>query len=226
MNAADQRRLTPWLIALCLVLAALWLIFLAGVGRGIHWAPSAASRSLPTAQQSVSTGAPVPLKRDAEIWQRPLFTADRQPMPVASGNGEQTTSLKHLQLTGVILAPGMHMALLTDRGDGHTVRVLEGQHLAHSSWMLKTLKPRSAEFAGDGQVTRLQLKVTPDQDDAVSAATAPHPVRFLRPDNKPPASGRTPVREKPDADNKQRIKVIKARVEQRRRQQAAHAGDH
>jgi general secretion pathway protein N len=38
MNAAAQRRLTAPLAATVLLLGLLFLLFLAGVGRGVHWA--------------------------------------------------------------------------------------------------------------------------------------------------------------------------------------------
>lgn len=220
MNAADQRRLTPWLAALCLLLVGVWLVLLFGVGRGIRWAPPGAAQPLPMARQPARAGAVSPLKHYAEIWQRPLFTTNRQPAAVAADNGASTVSLDNLELTGVILAPGMHMALLTDRSDGHTVRVREGEHLAHGNWLLKTLKPRSAEFVDSGQVTRLQLKVP--AGNAVAPASEPSATQAAAPAR--PAPQRKQPATRPQTQ--QRIQALKERIEQRRRQQAAHAGDH
>ncbi|HET7662957.1 MAG TPA: hypothetical protein VFK31_04885 [Rhodanobacteraceae bacterium] len=216
MNAADQRHLTPWLAGLCLVLVAVWLILLSGAGRGIQWAPPGAAQPLPMAQHPTRAGAAPPLKHYAEVWQRPLFTTNRQPAAVAADKGASSVSLDNLELTGVILAPGMHMALLTDRSDGHTVRVIEGEHMAHSSWLLKTLKPRSAEFVDNGQLTRLDLKVPTGAGTTTSA-------------NTPATTPAAPPRSKPAARSQpqtQRIQALKERIEQRRRQQAAHAGEH
>lgn len=220
MNAADQRHLTPWLAGLCLVLAAAWLTLLSGVGRGVTWKPPGDAQALPMAQHATRAGVTPPLKHYAEVWQRPLFTSNRQPAPVAADKGGSSVSLDNLELTGVILAPGMRMALLTDRSDGHTVRVREGEHLAQGSWLLKTLKPRSAEFADSGQLTRLQLKV-PTGNGAATPDTTPTPP--------PPNRGKPVATSRPrpsDTARTQRIQALKARIEQRRRQQAAHAGDH
>lgn len=218
MNAADQRHLTPWLAGLCLVLVAVWLILLFGVGRGIHWAPPGAAQPLPMAQHPTRAGAAPPLKHYAEIWQRPLFTTNRQPAAIATDKGASSVSLDNLELTGVILAPGMHMALLTDRSDGHTVRVIEGEHMAHSNWLLKTLKPRSAEFADNGQLTRLDLKV-PTGGGTTTPANTP----AAAPAAPPPPRSKPAARPRPQT---QRIQALKERIEQRRRQQAAHAGEH
>lgn len=221
MNAADQRRLTPWLVVLCLLLAGVWLVLLFGTGRDIRWAPPGAAQPLPMARQPTRVGVVSPLKHYAEIWQRPLFTTNRQPAAVAADNGASSVSLDNLELTGVILAPGMHMALLTDRSDGHAVRVREGEHLAHGNWLLKTLKPRSAEFVDNGQVTRLQLKVP--AGNAVAPASGPSPAAPAAAPTRP-----APQRSQPTArpQTQQRIQALKERIEQRRRQQAAHAGDH
>lgn len=225
MNAADQRRLTPWLGVVCVLLVVLWLAFAFGLGRGIHWLPPGTARPLPQARHAARTLAAPPLQRAAEVWQRPLFTSDRKPAPVAASAGGSAVTLNDLALTGVILAPGMHIALLTDRGDGHTVRVREGEHLAHGSWLLKTLKPRSAEFVNNGQVTRLPLKV-PEGKGGVSEVSAPAPVATSsRMRVRPAQAHPTPAPARQHAD-KQRIQALKARIEQRRRQQAAHAGEH
>ena len=37
MNAANQRQLTPWLVALVVLLGAVLLLLLAGIGRGARW---------------------------------------------------------------------------------------------------------------------------------------------------------------------------------------------
>ncbi len=227
MNAADQRRLTPWLAALCLLLAAAWLALLSGFGRNIEWLPPGAGRSLPSARPPGHAGSPPPLENDAEVWLRPLFTTDRRPAPVAAGQG-QPASLENLELTGVILAPGMHMALLTDRADGRTVRVREGDALGHGGWVLRTLKPRSAEFVDNGQVTRLQLKVP--AGGAPAAAGSADAAAGQRSGPATPVPRRKPA-DRPDehrsgAAGPERVQALKIRIEQRRRQQATHAGDH
>lgn len=218
MNAADQRRLTPWLIAICVVLAALWVALLAGIGRGVRWDAPGTPKPLPTTHHA-AIDAPPPLAHYAVVWQRPLFTTTRQPALETAGDGSKV-SLDNLELTGIIMAPGLHMALLRDRSDGHGVRVREGAHVAHGNWVLQTLKPRSAVFVDHGRHTRLTLKAAA-HDAAAQASTASTAAR-------PPAASSSSRHQQAAAKAAQhaRMKAIKQRIEQRRRQQAAHAGDH
>lgn len=221
MNAADQRRLGPWLIGLCLLLAVLWVTLLAGVGRGIHWEAASAPQPLPSTKHADGADAAPPLKQYAEVWQRPLFTTDRKPVPVSASSDSEDVSLDNLQLTGVILAPGMRMALLSDPDDGRTIRVAEGAQVASGDWSLQTLEPRSATFAGHGRVIHLQLKVAA-RDVAENATTGdtgtPGQGRPL------PNSSDAPA-ESPDASAKARAEVLRKRIKQRRRKQATQAGE-
>jgi general secretion pathway protein N len=218
MNAADQRRLTPWLVALCVALAALWVVFVAGMGRGVHWKTPGAPHPLPKTQRAALDPL-APLKHYAVIWQRPLFTTTRRPTPEAAGRHGARTTLDNLELTGVIMAPGLHIALLRDRKDGHGVRVREGAHLAHGDWVLDTLKPRSAVFVDHGRRTRLILQTPAHAATAVSGAST-----IVRAHPALPAPARPSSAA--NAAQQARVKAIKQRIEQRRRQQAAHAGDH
>jgi general secretion pathway protein N len=221
MNAADQRRLTPWLAALGVLLAALWAVFLAGIGRGVRWKTPGTPHALPTAHQA-GIAAPPPLKDYAAIWQRPLFTTTRRPAPETGDHQSSRVSLDNLELTGVIMAPGLHIALLRDRRDGHGVRVREGAHLADGDWVLDTLQPRSAVFVDDGRRTRLTLKaatgnaVAQTGSSATAAQAEPAASQHA---SQPPSSAA-------NAAQRARVKAIKQRIEQRRQQQAAHAGDH
>lgn len=218
MNAADQRRLTPWLVAACVVLAAVWMSLAVGLGRGVHWKPPGVSHPLPAASHAAAVPAP-PLADYTQIWQRPLFTITRQPAPEAASGG-QNAGLGNLELTGVILASSLHMALLRDRKDGHGMRVREGTHLGGSNWVLETLKPRSAVFTDHGRRTHLTLETT--EHDAPTQTDTPGGT--LRAKTTAVASPSTAHH--PSAQQHARIESLKKRIEQRRRQQAAHAGDH
>lgn len=251
MNAADQRAMTPWLGALCVLLAAVLLLLLTGIGRGVHWDVPAGSAALPAASSSPVPGVAPPLQRYAEIWQRPLFNVDRRPLP--ESDGDAAVTLGDLQLTGIIITPDLRMALLRDRNNGREVRVREGGRLPSGGWTLQTLKPRSAVFAGNGQRTELPLTVaahidgnrgTDDSSAKPGTYTPPPPAAtpVLR-RSAPPATPRTarPAAHKPDATlrppaasstqdpaagaaQKARIQALKQRIEQRRRQQAASDG--
>lgn len=157
MNAAGQRRLTPVLAAVAAVLAALVAALLLGVGQGVRWDAPGTPEPLPAARP-VAMPAPTPLVRFAEVWQRPLFMADRKPAAVADA-GDDTGNIGDLELTGIIVTPGLRMALLRDRSKDTTVRVKEGTALADGHWTLASLTPRSAIFESGGERRELTLKV-------------------------------------------------------------------
>ena len=70
MNAAQQRRLTPVLAGVVVLLGILLLVLLGGVGRGTRWAPPRTLPALPSAERSLivrppASGAPARRARRA-----------------------------------------------------------------------------------------------------------------------------------------------------------------
>lgn len=156
MNAAAQRRLTAPLSVAVLLLGVLFLVLLAGIGRGVRWAPPRAVAPLP-AQHAATLPPPVPLERYAPVWQQPLFDPDRKPVAHAASGGGQ---LGDMQLTGILLTPTLRMALLHNKreGDnGQELRVREGTRLPDGSWTLVEVRPRSAVFDSSSGRVELQL---------------------------------------------------------------------
>jgi len=182
MNAAGQRRLTPLLVAVAVALGVVCAAFVAGVGRGVQWDDAGTPEPLPPVRP-LAMPPPSPLARFSEVWQRPLFMADRK--PVAATDGEDASSnIGELELTGIIMTPGLRMALLRDRGKDTTVRVKEGTALADGHWTLTSLTARSAVFDNGGEHRELTLKV------AAPEALAKTPAR----PGVPGAPGQVPAR--------------------------------
>jgi len=154
MNAANQRQLTPLLIALVVVLGAVLLLLLAGIGRGAQWDAPRSLAPLPPAGNPANLPQPVPLQQFALVWQKPLFSPDRKPVARAADGG---SNLGDLELTGIILTPGLRMALLHDRNGDKQVRLREGEALPDGSVKLVELHPRSALF--DSPAGRTELKL-------------------------------------------------------------------
>jgi general secretion pathway protein N len=159
MNAAAQRRLTPVCAAAVAVFGIAFLSLLFGVGRGVTWDAPRTTPPLP-AMHSVALPTPPALQTYAQTWEHPLFSSDRKPM--VSNGGSEGVSIGDLQLTGVIITPTLHMALLgsahpTKDDPGQDVRVREGAMLPDSSWKLIKVLPRSAIFASSSGRTELKL---------------------------------------------------------------------
>lgn len=158
MNAAGQRRLTPLLGGAVVVLVIVLGVIASGVGTGVQWDDAGTPEPLPAARP-VTLPPPAPLARFAEVWQRPLFMADRKPV-AATGDDDTSSNIGELELTGIIMTSGLRMALLRDRGKDATVRVKEGSALEDGHWTLSSLTPRSAVFDNGGEHRELTLKVS------------------------------------------------------------------
>jgi general secretion pathway protein N len=160
MNAASQRRLTPSLAVIVAVFGVLLMSLLFGMGRGVKWAPPRTTPPLPPVR-SVALPMPPALNTYAQVWQHPLFSSDRK--PIVTTGGSEGVSLGDLRLTGVILTPKLHMALLgpahdNNKGDdSEEVRVREGAMLPDGNWKLIKVLPRSAIFASPSGRTELKL---------------------------------------------------------------------
>lgn len=174
MNAAGERMLTRWLLAGVLLagLGLLWL--LAGGDRRVHWSPPGPLPPMPAQAASVPAATVPALLRFSAIWQRPLLSPDRQPLQ-PRGEGRR---LGDLELTGVIISPGLKLALLRPRpGSGPAgaasaaggLRVALGARTPDGGWQLTRLEPRQAWFSRDGRQLRLALMPAA----AASVATRP-----------------------------------------------------
>jgi general secretion pathway protein N len=210
VNASDQRQLTPVLMIACVLSAVLLAGVLAGWGRNVWWATSAgADASLPVVQGPRSASPP-PLEHFAEIWQRPLFNSDRRPAVAKAAPATDTASLNDFELTGILLTPSLRMALLHDRNN-HTWRLREGVALP-GGWTLDALEARRAVFKQGGRRAELLLPLTESEtpEQSVLQPVAPTPTQ----------SGAGSSKSAQDA----RIQALKARIEQRRRQQQSSHG--
>lgn len=154
MNAANQRRMTPVLASILLLLGAGLVLLHAGVGRKLHWLAPRALAPLPPAVERANLPAAVPLAQFALVWQKPLFSPDRKPVArAAAGDG----NLGDLELTGIILTPDLHMVLLRDKHAGRQLRLREGESLPDGSVTLVEVRQRSALFDAAGGRTEMKL---------------------------------------------------------------------
>jgi general secretion pathway protein N len=153
MNAANQRRLTPVLISVVVVLGVVTLALFGGVGRKVHWGAQRSTTSLPPAIHKDLPKA-IPLDEFSIVWQKPLFSPDRKPI---ARNADGGTALRDLDLTGVILTPGLHMALLHDKNGDRQIRLREGESMPDGGVKLLEVRSRSAFFDSPSGRTELKL---------------------------------------------------------------------
>ncbi len=225
MNATDRRRLTPALGIACALLALVLIALWAGLGRGVHWDDSAEPARLPPLKAAPPPPSAVPLQDFADVWEHPLFSPDRKPIPGSADNGQAADS-NNLELTGVVILPGLRMALLREKSSGRTLRVREGQSAGGATVI--EVKPRSAVVEAGGARSELVLKpgAAPTAEAEDNAAAGPTPFETVPaqegaiPQAAPDAAAPVPV-QPIGADA--RARMLKARIEQRRRQAAARA---
>ena len=223
MIAADRRRMTPVLGAACALLALACIALWAGAGKGVRWDDDASPPPLPPARAAVAAPEVPSLQTYAVVWERPLFSPDRRPIPGAGGSGASADS-GDFELTGVIIEPGLHMALLRQKSTGRTLRVREGAAAGNGPLVVE-VKPRSVVIDAGGSRSELPLKAGPAPapgagvDNAQPAATASDDGGEVVQQNDAP-SPNAGMQDSSDAgaSAQARLRALKARIEQRRRQ--------
>jgi general secretion pathway protein N len=240
MNAAAQRSLTPVFGITVVVFGVLLLCMLFGVGRGVQWDPPRVTPPLPAAHP-VTLPTPPALPTYAQTWDHPLFSSDRKPI-VSSGGESGGVSLGDLQLTGIILTPALHMALLgpahpdnnNKSDDGQEVRVKEGANVPDTSWKLIKVLPRSAVFASSSGRTELKLPAGAPIDQPVSNKGMPGAIPMNGPPGAPPQNHAMPPPPPPggpmppnNGPQAERLQKLRAAILRQRSQQAGNAqGEH
>ncbi|MEO8809541.1 MAG: hypothetical protein ABI386_04775 [Rhodanobacter sp.] len=154
MNAAHQRRLTPLLGGIAVVLAVVLVVLLGGVGRGVRWSAPRTLPPLPPPGNTADLPQPKSLQQFSVVWQKPLFNPDRKPMAHAAAGG---SNLGDLELTGIIITPDLRMALLHDKKANAEIRLRQGATLPDGSVTLFEVHQRSAVF--DSSAGRTELKL-------------------------------------------------------------------
>ncbi|HJP99879.1 MAG TPA: hypothetical protein VJ862_15090 [Rhodanobacteraceae bacterium] len=229
MNAADRRRLTPIAAVVAVILAALLITLWAGVGSSAHWHDTAVSAELPRAEPTAKPPDVAPLEEYREVWQHPLFSPTRS--PEAAGGGSESSG--DLQLTGVIMLPGLKMAMLHDNTTGTDYRVIEGQPPRQGPALI-ALQPRSAVVEAGGARLHLTLHPGPAGGSGAGAAeagssaededTQPAPEHSAGEDTSAMVSRRgagetaaSGMSEAGAASAEARARMLRARIEARRR---------
>ncbi len=160
----DEVAPRTWLLAAVAGWALLaWVLALAGMGGHAALLDDDASLLQPLPQSRPSPPDRLgPLDQYGEIATRPLFADDRRPHPFslqADEDEDQDNGFDYM-LTGVLITPQLHMAIVQPTQGGDSVRVkLDTAADEIPAWRLVQLDARSAIFEGPEGRKTLELRV-------------------------------------------------------------------
>lgn len=228
---ADTASGSAHLLTLALATLAGWaaltaLVVYAGLGGRytLHPDDPSLAAALPEVNLARAETRLGPYDDYAVIGARPLFNADRLPLPDEAETGtegeaeEEAAQPLDVTLTSVVLTKDVGIALLTDNKTKETqsVRVggtLEGEQ---SGWKLAQLEPRRAIFEGPTGRTEVELRVFDG-----SGGQSPTPMG--RTDETAGEGEAKPAEEPEEMTPETRAEMIRARIEERRRQMREEA---
>lgn len=233
MSAASQRLPTLLLGAFTLWSLLVAIVVYAGLGARYSLHPDDASR-VPELPQLDLSRAQTPLgalDEYAQVGERPLFNADRRPIPLpeAAADGAQPPPAAPLDvvLTSVILSGEVKIAIVLDKKSNKSTSVRVGGSLEgeQSGWKLIELGARKAVFEGPTGRSDVEMRVYDgtggEAPTAVASATSTEEaaptgnVAAADPNNPAtPESAQTP---------ESRAELIRRRIEERRRQMREEA---
>ncbi len=222
MGIQAAKLLTVTLAGACGLLLLLALLLQVGLGRGYHWL-SADDDAVCGTRASNIDRVPFKLPPETSFAQtdaRPLFNEDRKPtpdVPVEAGPPPAPAVPLNVSLTGVILTPQLHLAMIHDNSKNDSAAIKEGMPLPGDlgGWTLTRVKERSAIFkesAGDEVEVELSTAVASPKPGAQARAGAPAAGAMPQ----PPGSRPNPAMAKPPDGNQ--AEQLQRRIEERRKQ--------
>ena len=161
----NRRTLYP-LLAGCLIFGAITFVELAPDGSADTVLPAAAPRA-----NAAPAAHPKQNARVEELLEtalaRPLFSSTRRPSQSATDDGAGDTDLSDKRLTGIVTAPGRHLAIFAV-SDAKPLILSEGE--AVSGWRINSIAPLEVSLSGPtGNKT---LRPQPDPKLAQSSGAA------------------------------------------------------
>lgn len=155
------------LLAGCLIFGAITFVELAPDGSEDTVLPAAAPRAdvAPAAHRQQNSRVDELLET---ALARPLFSSTRRPPQSAADDGAANTNLSDKRLTGIVIAPGRHIAIFAVT-DGKPLTLGEGESL--SGWRIDTIGPVEVSLSGPGGNKTLRPK--PDPNLAQPSGTLP-----------------------------------------------------
>ena len=190
MKSRFSHLLTLALAGACGLLLLVLVLFQFGAGRGYRWWPADVADALaPNDQLDRSTFKLPAWGEFADVNTRPLFNEDRKPTPPQPPDGPSSDTKPvpklNVTLSGVVLTPKVHIAMIVEEGKTSSSAVREGHALPGelAAWSLIKVKPRGATFkstAGEEVEKELIAKgngLKPPPPPTSPAPVAPNPAQ-------------------------------------------------
>ena len=223
MNMRGVKLSTVVLAGICGVLLLLALVMEAGFGRGYRWLSRDDSAPLAAAGIDREPFKLPPESAYAATDARPIFNEDRKPTPeVPEGDipPPPPSVPLNISLTGIVLTPQLHMALIQDKSKNTTIALKEGMPMPgdQGGWTLTEIKKRSAIFketSGDEVEVELSTAVASQNPSTQPGKPANRQAAAGTGGAKPPAP--TPAASG-NAGNPQAAEQLQRRIEERRKQ--------
>lgn len=228
--ASAQQRLPTLLLAAIAGWSAIVLVCVyAGLGSRYSLHPDDASRvpELPRVDLSRAQNPLQSLEDYAVVGERPLFNADRRPLPPPDDPTASTAEAPppppplDVLLTSVVLSGEIKLAIVQDKksNTSQSVRVGEAMKGDLSSWKLVELGPRKAVFDGPTGRSDVELRVFDGSGGEPPTAVAAPEIASSAATTDPSATPATENSQTPEA----RAELIRRRIEERRRQMREEA---
>jgi general secretion pathway protein N len=228
MSTQAAKLFSAILAGACAVLLLLALAMQFGFGRGYSWLrPDADSANVADVAIDKTPFKLPPQTQFADTTVRPLFNDDRKPTPDTPDTPDVPPPPKvplNIALTGIILTPQLHLAMVHDKLKNADLALKEGMPMDgdQGGWTLTKINPRSAVFREtSGEEVEVELSTAvagPIPAANVRAGTqtrvAPHPPAGQFVPGQPVAA--------PAPQNEQ-AQALQRRIEERRAQMREEA---
>ena len=244
MMAAARQRLPTLLLGAFALWSFLVLVAVyAGLGGRYSLHPDDPSQvpPLPTVDLSRAQTPLQGLADYAVVGERPLFNADRRPLPPPeapeAATAEAPPAPLDVVLTSVVMSGDIRIAIVQDKKTSKSQSVRVGNALAgeQANWKLVELGPRKAVFEGPTGRTEAELRVFDGTggEAPTAMAEAPQPVvgdpaqqaaqQAAQANGTPPPQPPNAVQQDNPQTPEARAELIRRRIEERRRQMREEA---
>ena len=229
MTRTQAQQLTRVLGIVVAVLAALYLLLLAGFGRGVPNVGAGDIDAVAALQLSEAQVELPGLDVFDDVVQRPLFADDRRPQPKDNEQEPEEAPVEappsaplNVALTGIIHTPGTKVVLVRDNMTGRSLNLTENMPLPgdQGGWTVKSIEPRKVVFHDSGSDTETVLELAIGAASSTPAAPPPaqQPRTAARPSGAPPQPNANAPDASPEDEVARRAAEIRRRIEERRAQ--------